>query len=331
MHRIVKAATACLLAAAFSLSLASVALGGEPEKVDLQLNWKISGDHAPYYVATKKGWYAEEGLNVNIIIGQGSGYSVQVIDSGRADIAISDAPVPIKLRNEGAKVKIIGIIFDKHPNCMWFWKDSGITKPQDMAGKSVAVPATDGHKLMFPVFAKQIGIDPASVKFINIEPAAKISSLLTKKADIVFELYTMEPVIKKAFPAGALGHFLWADYGFDVYAHSYIASDDTIKNRPDMLKKFLRATYRAWQWSLKNPEEAIDILSEYQPINKDDLLANLNAEQEFFSTDRYKKFGIGYIDPGRMKATYDTLEKPNFPFEECFDASFLPNPPFKYE
>lgn len=323
----------CAILAAFALSclLFSAASAGQLEKVDLQLNWKIAGDHAPYYVATKKGWYAEEGLDVNIIIGQGSGYSVQVIDSGRADIAISDAPVPVKLRNEGAKVKVIGIIFDKHPNCMWFWKDTGITKPQDMAGKSVAVPATDGHKLMFPVFAKQIGIDPASVRFVNIEPAAKMSALVGKKADIVFELYTMEPVIRKAMPdESQLGHFLWADYGFDVYAHSYITHDDTIKNRPEMLRKFLKATYRAWQWSLQNPVEAIDILSEYQPINKDDLLANLNAEQEFFDTERYRNFGIGYIDPIRMKATYDTLENPTFPVEDCYDASFLPNPGYKY-
>src|SRR3974390_1908084 len=64
------------------------------EKVDFLLNWKVTGDHSPYYVALKKGWFKEAGLDVNIIIGQGSGYSVQAIDSGKADIAISDAPVP---------------------------------------------------------------------------------------------------------------------------------------------------------------------------------------------------------------------------------------------
>lgn len=313
------------------LAISAGVSGGELEKVNLQLNWKIAGDHAPYYVAIKKGWYAEEGLDVNVIIGQGSGYSVQVIDSGGADIAISDAPVPIKLRNEGAKVKVIGIIFDKHPNCMYFWKDSGIQKPQDIAGKSVAVPATDGHKLMFPTFAKQIGINPDSVRFINIDPAAKASALATKKADIVFELFTMSPIMRKAMPEGQLGYILWADYGFNCYAHSYIAHDDTIKNRPEMLRKFLKATYRAWQWTLNNSEEAVDILCEYQPVNKDDILANLNTEKEFFKTDRYKNLGIGYIDPDRMKATYNTLENPSFPVEECYDASFLPNPPYKYD
>ena len=70
------------------------------EKVNFLLNWKITGDHSPYYVALKKGWYADVGLDVNVIVGQGSGYSVQAVDSGKADIAISDAPVPISSREK---------------------------------------------------------------------------------------------------------------------------------------------------------------------------------------------------------------------------------------
>lgn len=305
------------------------------EKVDFQLNWKITGDHAPYYVALEKGWYKEEGLDVNVILGQGSGYTVQVIDTKKADIGISDAPVPITNRAKGAKVKIIGIIFDKHPNCMYFWKSSGITKPQDIVGKTVAVPATDGHKVMWPAFAKQIGVDPSSVKFVNIEPAAKVSALASKNADVVFELYTGKPFMEKAIPPDQLGYFVWSDYGFNAYAHSYITHDDTIKTRPEMLRKFLKATYRAWDYTLKNPAEAIDILGKYHPINKEDYLANLKVVMDFFKTDRYKNNGIGYIDPARMRETVELVARymnvqMNFPPEDVYDASFLPSPPFKY-
>lgn len=304
------------------------------EKVDFLLNWTISGDHAVYYVAQKMGWFAEEGLDVNVIIGQGSGYSVQAIDSGKADIAISDAPVPISMRQDGANIKIIGIIFDKHPNCSFFWKDSGITKPQDLAGKTVAVPATDGHKVMWPAFAKQIGVNADSVRFVNIDPTAKVSALATKKADVVFELYTGKPFMEKAIPSDQLGYFIWADYGFNAYAHSYITSDDTIAKRPEMLKKFLRATYRAWDWVLQNPEEAIEILSENHPINKTEYLGNLMACIEFFKTDRYKNMGIGYIDPVRIRETHSLVnqyQKPlSFPVEDCYDDSFLPEKMYKF-
>jgi len=316
-----------------------IALGASTEAKDLtkmtfQLNWKITADHSPYYVAIKKGWFQEEGLDVNILLGQGSAYTVQVVDTGKAEIGISDAPVPIKGRAQGAKVKIIGIIFDKHPNCMYFWKESGIKKPQDVVGKTVAVPAADGHYVMWPAFAKQIGVDPGSVKFVNIEPTAKVAALATKKADVVFELYTGKPFMEKAIPPDQLGTILWSDHGFNAYAHSYITRDDVLQKNPELLRKFLKASYRAWDFTLKNPEEAIKILAEYQPINQTDLLANLRLVMEFFKTDRYRKFGIGYIDPARMGDTIDTVGKYmnvkiDFKPEEAYSSQFLPSPPFK--
>ena len=329
---------ALIIVSAFTMLFAAGATEqgsvAELEKVDFLLNWKITGDHAAYYVAQEKGWFEEEGLDVNIIVGQGSGYSVQAVDSGKADIAISDAPVPITNRQKGANVKIIGIIFDKHPNCTFFWKDSGITTPQDLAGKTVAVPATDGHKVMWPAFAKQIGVDPNSVKFVNIEPAAKVSALASKNADAVFELYTGKPFMEKAVPAEQLGYFVWADYGFNAYAHSYITHDDTIESNPEMLRHFLKAVYRAWDYTLQNPEEAIEILSKYHPINKADYLANLKVVMEFFQTDRYKNQGIGFIDPTRIRETYSLVntyqQELSFPVEDCFDDSFLPSPMYKY-
>ena len=258
-------------ATAWASSQSEASAPKQLQKVNFQLNWKITGDHAPYYVAMDKGWFAEEGIEVNVILGQGSGYTVQALESGKAEIGISDAPVPIKMRAEGAKIRIVGILFDKHPNCMYFWKDSGITKPQDVAGKTVAVPAADGHKVMWPAFARLIGVDAASVKFVNIEPAAKVAALASKNADVVFELYTGKPFMEKAIPPAQLGYFIWADYGFNAYAHSLIARDEVIKNNPELVRKFLKAAYRGWDYTLKNPKEAISILAKHHPINEDRL------------------------------------------------------------
>ncbi len=304
----------------------------ELKHVDFLLNWTIAADHSPYYVALDKGWYEEAGLDVNIIIGQGSGYSVTAIDAGTADIAIADAPVVFKYHNQGAAAKIIGIIFDKHPNAMYFWDDSGITKPQDIVGKTVAVPETDGHKVMWPAFAAMIGVDPDSVEFVNIESTAKVSALASHNADVVFELLTAYPNFESAIPEGGFSYFLWSDYGFNCYAHSYITNSATIESDPEMLSAFLDVTYRAWEYTLNNPEEAIDILSKYQSINKDDLVKSLYIEFNFLKTENYKANGIGYIDPAKMQQTWDlvnTYQEPlTFDVSEIYDASFLPQTPY---
>lgn len=320
----------------------SVWAGGESEsaekmeKVDFQLNWKITGNHAAYYVALENGWFEENGLDVNIIIGQGSGYTVQALDTGKADIGIADAPVAVSGRAKGAEVKIVGILFDQHPNSMFFWKESGITKPQDLVGKTVAVPASDGHKVMWPAWAQQIGIDPDSVDFVNIEPAAKVGTLSNKQADVVFELYTSMPFFQKAMPADQVGNILWADHGFDIYAHSIIARDDVISDRPEVVQAFLDAAYRGWEFALNNPREAIEILNKYHPINVDDYTKNLETASTFFQTERYKTKGIGYIDPERIAATIEVVDvylgtDVTFDASAMYDAGMLPDPMYTYD
>ena len=319
-----------------TLGLATAQGDSDVMQMDFLLNWTISGDHAPYYVALDKGWYDEVGLDVNIILGQGSGFTVQSVDTGRAHMGIADAPVAVAGRAEGAAVTIVGIIFDKHPNSMFFWSDSGITEPQDLVGLTVAVPASDGHRVMWPAFAQLIGVDPDSVEFVNIAPAAKVAALSARRADVVFELYTGKPFMEKAIPAAELGNLLWADYGFDLYAHSYIASDEVIANNPEMIRRFLDASYRAWEYTLENPEEAIAILAEYHPINRTDYLANLMSVREFFMTDRYKNEGIGYIDLERADVTVEMVKEfqgleLDFTANEMFDGTFLPNPMYRFD
>ena len=319
-----------------TLGLATAQGDSDVMQMDFLLNWTISGDHAPYYVALDKGWYDEVGLDVNIILGQGSGFTVQSVDTGRAHMGIADAPVAVAGRAEGAAVTIVGIIFDKHPNSMFFWSDSGITEPQDLVGLTVAVPASDGHRVMWPAFAQLIGVDPDSVEFVNIAPAAKVAALSARRADVVFELYTGKPFMEKAIPAGELGNILWADHGFDLYAHSYIASDDVIANNPEMIRRFLDASYRAWEYTLQNPEEAIAILAEYHPINRTDYLANLMSVREFFMTDRYKNEGIGYIDLERADVTVEMVKEFqglefDFAASEMFNGTFLPSPMYRFD
>lgn len=316
--------------------LGSASAQGKLDKVNFLLNWTILGDHAPYYVASEKGWYEEAGLDVAISLGQGSGFTVQAVDAGKFDIGISDAPVVVAGRANGAKVKIVGIIFDKHPNNMFFWIDSGITTPQDLVGKTVAVPVADGHKVMWPAFAEMIGVDPDSVEFVNIDPAAKVSALAARRADVVFELYSGKPFMEKAIPADQLGNIVWADYGFDLYAHSYITSDRVLEERPDVIRRFLDVSYRAWQWTLENPEEAIAILAKYHPINTDDFLENLLTMEEFFQTDRYRDIGIGYIDRERAELTMEIISQYqgvdiDFDVDEMFDSNYLPDPMYKYD
>ena len=271
------------------------------DKVTLNLNWFYVGDHSPYFVALDKGWYKEEGLEPTILTGKGSGDVVKRVDIGSADIGIVDTGVLIVARAQGAKVKIVSMLFDKSPYCMWMWKDSGINSPKDLVGKKIGAPPGDAQRTIFPALAQANGFDPDKVTFLNIAAEAKFSALAAKQVDVIFDYYSGAPFFHKAMGEGNVKYMMFADYGVDVYSNALVASEKYIKENPGIIKRFVKASLRGWEFALKNPEESIEIMAKHRPeIDKPVLLANLKLIIDLFRTHRYKQNGIGWVDEKKM-------------------------------
>jgi NitT/TauT family transport system substrate-binding protein len=271
------------------------------DKVTLNLNWFYVGDHSPYFVALDKGWYKEEGLEPTILTGKGSGDVVKRVDIGSADIGIVDTGVLIVARAQGAKVKIVSMLFDKSPYCMWMWKDSGINSPKDLVGKKIGAPPGDAQRTIFPALAQANGFDPDKVTFVNIAAEAKFSALAAKQMDVIFDYYSGAPFFHKAMGEENVKYMMFADYGIDVYSNALVASEKYIKENPGIIKRFVKASLRGWEFALKNPEESIEIMAKHRPeIDKPILLANLKLIIDLFRTNRYKQNGIGWVDDKKM-------------------------------
>src|SRR5689334_23947800 len=137
-----------LAAALLAVVTAAVAAPGwaqGPEKVVFALNWFAVGDHAAYWVALDKGYYKARGLEVELQNSKGSGDSIAKVDTGRADVGLADAVVVIPRVAQGAKIRIVGAVFDNTPLNIWTRKDTGITKPKDLEGKLLAAPPGDSQ------------------------------------------------------------------------------------------------------------------------------------------------------------------------------------------
>src|SRR3989454_12589239 len=176
--------TLAMLATFAVLAAALGAPGAQsPQKVVFALNWFAVGDHAAYWVALERGYYRTKGLEVELQNSKGSGDSIAKVDTGRADIGLADAVVIIPRIAQGAKIKVVGVVFDNTPLNIWTRKDTGIARPKDLEGKTLAAPPGDAQRQLFPAFAKLNGIDEARVQWVNIEPAAKFVALAEKRAD----------------------------------------------------------------------------------------------------------------------------------------------------
>lgn len=278
------------------------------QKVVFALNWFPVGDHAAYWVALEKGYYKEKGLDVELQNSKGSGDSIAKVDTGRADIGLADSAVVIALIAKGAKIKVVGMVFDKTPLNIWTRKDTGITKPKDLEGKTLAAPPGDGQRQMFPAFAKIHGIDEKKITWVSIDPAAKMVSLAEKRADAVPDYTTGQPFWEKAVGKENLVRMPWADFGFDMYSMSIMASEKTMKERAKVLRDFLEASYKGWRDVMDNPQEGLAIFKKRVPeIDLSLIEPNMKLGLDLMKTDRYAKNGIGWMDEKKMCHSVDLV------------------------
>jgi NitT/TauT family transport system substrate-binding protein len=300
MTRMLSLALAGLLVAAGTASA--------QEKFKFALNWFAVGDHAAYWVALDKGYYKAKGLDVTLENSKGSGDSIAKVDTGRADAGLADAAVVIASRARGATIKTVGMVFDKTPLNIFSLKSKPLAKPKDLEGATLGSPPGDAQRQMFPAFAKLNGIDASKVSWVNIEPSAKIAAVAEKRVDGVSDYTTGLPLYEKATGKGNIVMMPWANFGFDLYSMSIIASAKTMKERPKALKDFLEASYMGWRDVMADPKAAMVIFKKRVPeIDVEAISANMLMGLELMKTKQYAEHGIGSIDDKRMCASVDLV------------------------
>ena len=304
MTRLIRLALVLVLAVAAAAPAAAQA----PQKVVFALNWFAVGDHAAYWVALEKGYYKEKGLDVELQNSKGSGDSIAKVDTGRADIGLADASVVVPRVAQGAKIKVVGAVFDNTPLNIWTRKDTGISKPKDLEGKTLAAPPGDSQRQLFPAFAKINGVDESKVRWVNIEPAAKFVALSEKRADAVPDYTTGQPFWEKAVGKDNLVMMPWHRFGFDTYSMSIFASEKTMNERPKVLRDFLKASYRGWRDVMENPRAALEIFKKRVPeIDLALIEPNMMLGLDLMRTDRFAQNGIGWMDRSKMCRTVELI------------------------
>lgn len=298
------AAPPAALPAALAAALALTATPAAAESVTLQLNWFPLADHSPIYLARERGYFEEEGIELDIVRGQGSGDAAIKIDQKQAEFGISDTPTVLTAMSKGAELMIVGIVYDKAANNLFFRKSAGIETPADLVGRKIAAPPGDSHRFLWPSFAEINGIDPDAVTLVNVKPEGKQAIVASDQVAGAFDLYTNYPVWQKVLGDDQVGNMLFADFGVALYGHSYIVHKDLAEEKPDLVKGFLRAAYRGWADAHGEREAAIDaIAADVDGIDKPTYLANLDLVLDLVVTGNSREYGLGWITEERMAET----------------------------
>jgi NitT/TauT family transport system substrate-binding protein len=296
-----------------------------PRKLVFALNWFAVGDHAAYWVALDRGYYKTRGLDVELQNSKGSGDSIAKVDTGRADLGLADAVVVIPRIAQGAKIRIVGAVFDNTPLNIWTRKDTGISRPKDLEGKLLAAPPGDSQRQLFPAFAKVNGLDASKVRWLNIEPAAKFVALAEKRADAVPDYTTGQPFWEKAVGKDNLVRMPWHQYGFDTYSMSIMAGEKILAEHAQTVRDFLAASYMGWRDVMQDPKAALQIFKKRVPdIDLALIEPNMMLGLELMRTERYAQNGIGWMDRGKMCRTVEFINTymPDMPRKVGCDEVF---------
>jgi NitT/TauT family transport system substrate-binding protein len=304
----------------------------ELKKVTLMLNWIPYGEHAPFYYGVEKGFFKEEGIDLTIQPGGGSGKTVQAVGAKQVDFGWADTPALINGIAAGVPVKSIGVFLQTTPSSFEFFTEKNIKTLQDLKGKSIGASAGDAPLQALPALLGANGMTMEDVKIVNVTPAGKLAALIEGQVDVIIGFaHDQAPTIedKAGKPVSVLRY---SDYGVNFLSNGLLAHTDTLKNDPELVKAFLRAAIKSWEEAAKDQQAAVEIMAKHAekapPVgvmakqlamtmeilhtkNTEGKRPGINAEADWQTT----------ID---VMAKYAGLQNPGQP-STYWDGSFAPN------
>jgi ABC-type nitrate/sulfonate/bicarbonate transport system substrate-binding protein len=298
------------------------------EKVRIVLDWTPNTNHTGLYVAQDKGYFAEQGLEVEIMQPP-EGSTTSLVGAGGAEIGISfqDSLAATFASNNPIPVTAVAAIIQHNTSGLLSLKETGIDSPGKMSGHSYATWDTP---IELAMIKKIVEDDGGSFEEIELIPNTVTDVVTALQTDIesVWVYYAWDGIATEV--AGLETNYLnFADYGteLDLYTPVIIGNNDFLKNKPEMAKKALEAIKKGYEFAVENPEEAADILLKSAPELDEELV---KRSQEWLK-DKYKAEVArwGYIDQERWDGFFNwlyenTLIEQEIPAGYGFSNDYLP-------
>src|SRR6478672_7594405 len=248
------------------------------DKASLRLNWYLGGLHVPFYYGKERGFYSAEKIDLTINEGRGSANTVQVVAAGSDTFGLADSSSVVLTASKGADVKSVMSLLNSTGFAVVSLASTGIRTPKDLEGKKVAVTPGDPLGQLLQAVCKANSVDCGKITLIHVDPAAKVVTVLEKKADALLGGVDDQYFLIK-YKGASPAAMRYADFGANIVGMTILTSGDTLKKNPDLVKRFVRATVKSWDESKKNPNAAVDAAMKAKPdLNRQSTLDQLMVD-----------------------------------------------------
>lgn len=318
---------ACALAVLPGTTLAQPA-----DKAVLMLNWYVYGEHAPFLYGLQQGYYKDEGIDLEIQEGRGSGVTVQAVAAGTVAFGFADISVMIKAAAKGAPVKSVGVLVQKTPGAVVV-PEGKIKSPKDLVGKTIAITPGDAVTPFWPLYLKKIGVAESDVRTVAGDAQTKLNAVVNGQADGLIGTTTEQGARLPDIMNKPVTMLRYADAGMTLVGFGIVAGNNTIRTNPDLVKRFMRATVRAVEAAEKEPQAAVDaLLKAYPKIGLPEAqLRSLKYSQALYRAEDTPGRRAFQMKPTLIDETLDTLtqygglaQSDRGKWSDYFTGDFLP-------
>lgn len=319
------------LATLFSLLFSHVLSAGTPnhnqapEHVNLQLKFFHQFQFAGYYAAKEQGYYAEEGLDVDIIERQPRQDYVRAVLDGEIDFAIADSGI-IAHYARGDALVALAAIFQHDALVLFSKQSSGIISPYEMVGKRIMYDVVGENNSPVRAMLAEAGLNES--RYSAVPETFDIQDLIQDKVDVMSGYLTDKPFDfqQRNFKANIINP---QNYGIDFYGDLLFTSRRELVQHPGRAERFRRASLKGWRYALDHPEETIKLItSQYQ--------SKRTVEQLRFEAQETRKLimpdqiPLGQIEIKRLQRVVETYVNlkltPPLPEDQLKGFIFNSNP-----
>ena len=277
------------------------------EKVSFLLDWDPNVNHAGLYVAMDKGFFADEGIEVEVNQPPANGAEA-LVASGKADFGVSfqDTIAPAFASEEPLPVTAVAAIINHNTSGIFSAKVKNIEKPKDMENHNHSTWGLPIEQAILKQVVEDDGGDFSKVNLVPGDVTNNIAAIQGKDIDTVWIFYPVDG-IRAEMENVPINYFSFKDINpiFDYYTPILIANNDFLENKEDVAKRFMRAFVKGYECAAENPKEAAEILVKINPeLDKDFVEKGME-----YLADKYQDDAayFGQIDPDRWNNFYQWL------------------------
>ena len=295
------------IAAALAASVAAGTSAFAQEKLGLRLDYSLYGTHAPFYLGIEKGFYKEEGIDLQVGEGSGSSNTAKLVAQGTDPIGFMDYGTMVKGIAAGMPLKGIFAVHQRSPMVIISHADAPVKSPKELEGKVLGMSQSESTAQMFPVLAAIGGADVSQINVISPAVGAKTALFLQKRADAITGVtYFHVPPLEAQ--GAKLSYFYYADFGVSALEGGVAANAEWLKANPELARRFVAATRKAFEMAKADPAVAVDALIKLRPEqarNRDLLVRQLELSMEATSTPNTQGMPFGKMSEKDWQAMVD--------------------------